>query len=399
MSKRKISLDFNPLLKKVQTDISLLCYLGLHQYAKENNLIGRSRPMITPDLDFVKQKRLNFRLMVACLQQIIGSKTMNHNGTIEQINYVNVGEYGVMRLYGLFDKDMFAVFTEEDKCYTGWWPQMLDSRDFDPLRSPSPLETFENDLGYNTRAMLEVGGGIFTEKLRTALRLLPRELDDFVPHQQRDPKNRMVVKNIAVQLKLVESKHYRTFSLGEDATFAHVRRTTNMHEMFNVPTHIEQLLHFRHVLWPWIQTLQTQEARDAFLYIAQNYPSVHAVQMKMRNIRESAAEQERIRQLQQERAEQQVEDRERLRERLLAVYGERQEDTAQNLAQEEEHLQEVAAEFIEDEAEVVPIPDVHHGVIPPYRETYNEIHHRINRALGLRATEEENEDDDPEIPF
>jgi hypothetical protein len=386
-------IDFNPLLKKVQTDISLLCYLGLHQYAKENNLIGRSRPMITPELDFVKQKRLNFRLMVACLQQIIGSKTMDHRGVIEQVNYVNVGEYSIMRLYGLFDKEMFAVYTDEDKCYTGWWPQQVDARDYEPLRSPAPLETITGDLGYNTRAMLEVGGGIFAGKLREAIRLIPNELWDFVPHQQRDPRNRMNVKNIAVQLKLVETKHYRTF---------HQRRTTgltyahdSMHDMFNVPTHIEQLLHFRHVLWPWIQVLRTDQARDAFSYIAQNYPSVPAVQMKMRQIRESAQERERLARLQQERQEQQERDREQLRERLLAVYGDRQHDTEEE-AVEGEPVFEMGQE---EPVEVVPIPDVHHGAIPPYRETYTEIRHRINRALGIRDTREEDDEDDTEIPF
>lgn len=441
---KKLSVDFNPLLKKVQTDISFLCYLGLHQYAKENQLIGRSRPMITSDLDFTKQKRLNFRLLVACLQQIIGTKTMNHEGRIEQVNYVNVGEYSMMRLYGLFDRKMFAVYTEKDKCYTGYWPQQIDNRDMDLLRSPNPLKAFEGDLGHNTRAMMEVGGHIFSEKLRTAIRLIPRDLDDFVPHQQRDPKNRMNVKNIAVQLRLVETKHFRT--LRQPGTPAIHDRSRTHPGLFNVPTHIEQLLHFRHVIWPWIQSLQTQEARDAFTYVAQNFPSVHAVQMKMRSIRESAQERQRIMQAQQERARQMEEDRQQLRERLLAIYGNRPEtpeETAEQITigniENADVVQEggevtphnnIEIEFVvedhdgpqiehvrgthgmeneepgaafereimrrrnfADPQEIIPLPDLHHGTV-----IHENIGERVRRALGIAITRED-EDDDEEIPF
>jgi len=393
---RDLAIDFNPLLKKVQTDISLLCYLGLHQYAKENSLIGRSRPMIDPDMDFVKQKRLNFRLMVACLQQIIGTKTMTHRGRVEQVNYVNVGEYSMMRLYGLFDIDMFAVRTEEDKCYSGWWPQLLDARDFEPLRSPAPIEIIQQDLGYGSRAMIQVGGNIFAEKLRAAVRLMPRELDGFVPHQQRDPKNRMNVKNIAVQLKLIESKNYRTFRGQQRNAGFGGTVTQSIHDMFNVPTHIEQLLHFRHVLWPWIQTLQTEEAKDAFAYVAQNYPSVHAVQLKMRQIRESTQERERLQRLQRERAEEQAEQREQLRERLLAIYGERRAETPEEVAEEGVAVHRMGQE---EPVEVIPIPDVHVGV-PAYQETFQEVRHRVHRALGIPTDMlREEVDEDEEIPF
>jgi hypothetical protein len=384
MSSRGINLDFNPLLKKVQTDINFLCYLGLHQYAKENNLIGRSRPMITPELSFVKQKRLNFRLMVACLQQVIGSKTMEHNGRIEQVNYVNVGEYSTMRLYGLLDKDMFAVYTEEDRCYTGWWPQQLDSRDWDPLRSPAPIDVLMPDLNYNTRAMIEVGGNIFAEKLRSAIRLIPREVDGFQPHQQRDPKNRLDVRNIAVNLKLIEHKHHRTHYRATGLAREHIQ------DAVKVPTHIEQLLHFRHVLWPWIQTLQTQEARDAFTYVAQNFPSVHAVQMKIRQIRESQQERERLMRLQQERAQEQEQAREDLRDRLLAIYGERQR----------EPMGEAEAIVMldhEDDAEFFRA-DTHIGADGPWTVTNNEMEARVRRALGL-PIETDDDENDPEIPF
>jgi hypothetical protein len=384
MSSRGINLDFNPLLKKVQTDINFLCYLGLHQYAKENNLIGRSRPMITPELSFVKQKRLNFRLMVACLQQVIGSKTMEHNGRIEQVNYVNVGEYSTMRLYGLLDKDMFAVYTEEDRCYTGWWPQQLDSRDWDPLRSPAPIDVLMPDLNYNTRAMIEVGGNIFAEKLRSAIRLIPREVDGFQPHQQRDPKNRLDVRNIAVNLKLIEHKHHRTHYRATGLAREHIQ------DAVKVPTNIEQLLHFRHVLWPWIQTLQTQEARDAFTYVAQNFPSVHAVQMKIRQIRESQQERERLMRLQQERAQEQEQAREDLRDRLLAIYGERQR----------EPMGEAEAIVMldhEDDAEFFRA-DTHIGADGPWTVTNNEMEARVRRALGL-PIETDDDENDPEIPF
>ena len=335
--------------------------------------------MITPELSFVKQKRLNFRLMVACLQQIIGSKTMNHQGKIEQVNYVNVGEYSIMRLYGLLDKDMFAVYTEEDKCYTGWWPQQIDSRDWDPLRSPAPIDVLMPDLSYNTRAMFEVGGNIFAEKLRAAIRLIPREVDGFQPHQQRDPRNRLDVRNIAVNLKLIEYKHHNAVYRANRIGYENERNSVK------VPTHIEQLLHFRHVLWPWIQTLQTEEARDAFTYVAQNFPSVHAVQMKMRHIRESQQERDRLLRLQRQRAEEQAQAREDLRDRLLAIYGERQRDT--------EEVQENA-----EPQQIIPIADTHIGADEPWTVTNNEMEARVRRVLGL-PIETDDREDDPEIPF
>lgn len=399
--------DFNPLLRKVQTDISFLCYLGLHQYAKENNLIGRSRPMITKDLDLIKQKRLNFRLMVACIQQIIGSKTMRHGDRVEQINYVNVQEYSTLRLYGLIDAELFAVYTDKDRCYTGYWPQQIDARDIDMLRSPAPLETIRQDLGYNTRAMMEVGGDIFTEKLRRAVRFLPMDLVDATVHQQRDPKNRMNVKNLAIQMKLVETKHYRAY--GNPNLLGRIGYNRGgLHEMFSVPTHIEQLLNFQHVVWPWILQLQQDEARTTLMYVAKNFPSVHAVQMKMRTIRDSAEERRRIQRLQQQRAQQREEDRERLRERLLAIYGDRQRATTQETEDNNHiHIEYIAGdrpniiafdEIDEHGDPVAVIPDVHHGHM--HIDDNEDIEDRVRRALDLTTRRRiEEPDEDPEIPF
>ena len=436
MSRRGPSIDFNPLLVKVQNDINFLCYLGLHQYAKEHKLIGRSRPMITTDLDFMMQKRLNFRLVVACIQQIVGSTTFTHGGREEQINYVNVGEYSMLRLYGLLNRDMFAIDTTDKNSLTGYWPHQFAYADIERLRTEAPISTFEPTLTYNTRAAMEVGGETFTNHLRTALRYIPNDLIEFAPHQQRDPKNRMNVKNLAIPLRLMEDRH---FHIRENQRFRQTLQPGHNirvpgHNIIHIPSHIEQLLHFRHVIWPWVQDLNTQEARTACTYVADNFPSLQAIQMKIRKIRESQAE----RDLRNEalaladRARETA--REELRDRLLATYGEpvvatpgitidNGEDGVEaeplvavhRMGETEpvEYLRHVPAEFIEtdviiDAAEetpeemaaavgermqeaieqqiVLPMPDVHADT--EFNTTTEDIQDRIRRALGMPQEEE-----------
>jgi len=100
MSNRRTHFDLGPMVGKVQKDIINLCYLGLHQHAKENKLIGRSRPLLNDDMTPYYIRRLFFRLTVACVQQMIGSVNWDHGGTPQQVNYINVGGYKVLRLYG-----------------------------------------------------------------------------------------------------------------------------------------------------------------------------------------------------------------------------------------------------------------------------------------------------------
>jgi len=371
MSSRGPEINFNPLLNKVQNDINILCYLGLHQYAKEHQLIGRSRPMITKELSFVKQKRLNFRLMVACIQQIVGTKTLMHGEREEQINYVNVGEYSMLRLYGLLDKDMFAVYTNDRNCYTGYWPHCLSYADLELLNSQRPLKAFEQDLTYNTRATMEVGGHLFTTHLRNAIKAIPRELIEFVPHQQRDPRNRMNVKNIAVPLQLVTMKHYH--SMLDTRLTRRGRPVGYKDDAVFIPSHIEQILHFRHVLWPWIQKLQDPGTRESFIYVANNFPSVHAINTKARGIRESQAERERRREAQAEADRQRREAQEQLRERLLATYGDRRE-----------HVPEPENE----EERVVLFDDIHVG-LPRQGDNLQD---RILQLLGIDEAGVEEED-------
>ena len=426
MSKHRPEIDFNPLLRKVQDDINLLCYLGLHQYAKDNKLIGRSRPMITPELDFLMQKRLNFRLVVACIQQIVGNKTYQLGDREEQINYVNVGEYSVLRLYGFLDKDIFSIKTTDRSTLTSWWPEQFAIGDRERLRSPAPLETFHDDLSYNARACLEIGGEIFTNHLRNALKYIPMDLIEFKPHAQRDPKNRMSVKNIAVPLRLVEQKQF--------GRMRHLIRTRDAVPSPNtvfIPTHIEQLLHFRHVLWPWIQSLQTTNVREAFRYVADNFPSLHAIQMKIRSIRESTAERERRERLLEEDNTRREEAREQLRTRLVATYGEPVPVEEQAIDHEVggDHIhidntprgyhgmeleapgaafdRRLEAQFIEEGEQVplpdppefgfveqeggtvvLPVPDMHHGMDETIAEQANDITDRLRRALGMPEEEE-----------
>lgn len=381
MSRRGPSIDFNPLLEQVQRDISFLSYLGLHQYAKGQKLIGRSRPMITKDMDFVKQRRLNFRLLVACIQQIVGRTHFDHNGRVEQINYVNVGNYAQLRLYGLLDRDMYALDTTADATLTGWWPSQLSYNDTELLGSTASMDTIEEQLSYNARATLEVGGHTFVDHMRRAFRFIPDDLTHMAPHSQRDPRNRMRVKNLSLNLQLIESRsynrgttHIQTLDPGRNIPAG----TTP--GFVDVPCHIERLLHFRDVLWPWIQTLSTPEAREAFGYVKENYPGVQAVQVKIREIRNSVMEiQRREREAEDEQARRETAQAQ-LRDRLVATYGEPDPQNEDNDGPQIEHvpgthgmeLEEPGAAFQrhiernrveQDEAHTHIVPDVHHGAV------------------------------------
>ncbi|MCK5291833.1 MAG: hypothetical protein KAR39_07445 [Thermoplasmata archaeon] len=421
MSRKGPEIDFNPLLEKVQRDISFLSYLGLHQYAKQQRLIGRSRPMITKDMDFVMQRRLNFRLLVACIQQIVGRTHYDHGNRIEQVNYVNVGNYAQLRLYGLLDREMYALDTDADTTLTGWWPGQLNRIDVELLSSPASMDTIEEQLSYNTRATIEIGGETFLKHMRDALRFIVDQ-GEIAPHSQRDPRNRMRIKNLSLNLQLIETRPYET-----NRTTRHLPagpHTGAMVGFVDVPCHIERLLHFRDTVWPWVQRLSTPEAKEAFKYVKQNYPGMQAVTIKIREIRSSVQEtQRREREAEAARAEREVAQAQ-LRERLVNTYGEPDPQDEDNDGPQIEHVpgvhggeltvpygqipppEPIEAEFIRErnpiplpdtpefgyiEQEggtvVLPVPDVHHGMDETIAEQANDITDRIRRALGMEEEE------------
>lgn len=390
MSRRKgPEINFNPLLGQVQCDISFLCYLGLHQYAKENKLIGRSRPMITKELDLTKQRRLNFRLLVACIQQIVGSTHITHGEREEQINYVNVGNYAQLRLYGLLDRDIFAIDTGPTSSLTGYWPHQLAHEDVRLLKQQAEIDTLLESLSYNVRAILEIGGPMFVEHLRNALSYIPEELIELSPHQQRHPKERMRVKNLSLNLQLVESRPYRylTPQPGPDR-FAPVAHQPGF---VDVPCHIERLLYFKHTLWPWVQELAKPEAREAFKYVSDNFPSMPAIQLKITKIRQSTAEQERREREAEEAQEEREQAQARLRERLTATYGDRlidfhEDDMNENEPVEEGEPYPTIAELLgnddeDDNTGIAVPPDLHAGQ-PITTENAENIVQRLIRILG-----------------
>lgn len=360
MSRRGPEIDFNPLLEKVQRDISFLSYLGLHQYAKQQKLIGRSRPMITKDMDFVMQRRLNFRLLVACIQQIVGRTHYDHGNRIEQVNYVNVGNYAQLRLYGLLDREMFALDTDADTTLTGWWPGQLNHTDVEVLGSPASIDTMTEQLSYNARATIEIGGETFLDHMRTALRFINMN-PEITPHSQRDPRNRMRVKNLSLNLQLIETRPYETNLATRRRMTAQTGTNINV-GFVDVPCHIERLLHFRDTVWPWVQRLSTPEAKEAFKYVKQNYPGMQAITIKIREIRTSVQET-----LRREReADEAREERERaqaqLRERLITTYGEpvpeeerAVDDTVITMGDVQEGLEDTIAQIGEE------LPRGYHG--------------------------------------
>lgn len=386
-------INFNPLIEKVQCDISFLSYLGLHQYAKQQKLIGRSRPMITKDMDSVKQRRLNFRLLVACIQQIVGMTHYDHNGRLEQINYVNVGNYAQLRLYGLLDRRMFALDTDKETTLTGWWPNQLSHNDAELLSSNAGMDTIQEHLSYNARAILEIGGDTFTEHLRAALQYLP-DGGYVEPHSQRDPRNKMRVKNLSLNLQLIEDRPYRNLTQAPAQRNAFVRHGT---DSIDVPCHIERLLNFRDILWPWVQTLSTPPARKAFTYVRDNFPGMQAVQIKIREVRNSAMETERREREAEEAREEREQAQTQLRERLVATYGEGPviaADPEEGPPDTDMHVHQLGDDDVQAIDPILLVPDVHLGARADAEEPET-IAQRLVRTLGANVADiDEGETDD-----
>jgi len=311
MSRRDlVAFDSKIILDQSAADITQLCYLGLHQYAKENNLIGRSRPLIDiHNMNSQAIRRLYFRLTVACIKEIIGSTHLTHGDDVQQVNYLNVHHYRNLRLYGLLDRKMFVAWqTDEDgsgRAYSvpiAVWPESIRMPDAHLLRGHQPINDIFNALSVRTRAILELGGEIFENHLRTALQYLPE--DGLPTHVQYDTVNRRRIKNIAINLSLFELPYFAQYSGN-----------------LELPRHIESVMWFRSDIWPLIQTLMNEEVREHFVYVASNFPGPYAIQTKARDIEQSRAEQQRRERMRQQAEAEHGRNVETLRDRLVSALG------------------------------------------------------------------------------
>ena len=310
---RRSHFDISPMIDKVQKDITNLCYLGLHQYAKENKLIGRSRPLLNDGMTPYYIRRLFFRLTVACVKQMIDTINWSHGERLEQVNYINVGGYTTLRLYGLLDREMFIV--PRDKGYP-LWQGLIPSEDWVHLSQERPLEEIIEFLSLPTRAVLEVGGERFTSTLRSAMQYI-RDEEEVKLHIQYEPKDRFKVRNIAIDLELYELPY-----IGRGRGWERVTAIPNRHPgRVEVPCHIEKIIHFRNNIYPFVNNLTADEVRESFLYLVQNWPSGDAIQIKHRELQMSQEEVERIQRQQEEEAEAHDNEMEAIRERFRVAFG------------------------------------------------------------------------------
>ncbi len=347
MSNRRSHFDISPMIDKVQKDIINLCYLGLHQYAKENKLIGRSRPLLNDGMTPYYIRRLFFRLTVACIKQMIDTINWSHGGRTEQVNYINVGGYTTLRLYGLLDREMFIV--PRDRSYP-LWQGLIPSEDWVHLSQDRPLEEIIEFLSLPTRAVLEVGGERFTSTLRSAMQHIRTE-EEVKLHIQYEPKDRGKVRNIAIDLELYELPY-----IGRGRGWERVRAVpAHGHAgRVEVPCHIEKIINFRNDVYPFVNNLSTDEVRESFLYLTQNWPSGDAIQIKFRELQMSQEERERRERQEVEQAEAHDNEMEAVRERFRVAFGDQrgQQNTPEGLA---EALIDRAAET--DDHQPVPTPD------------------------------------------
>jgi len=324
---RRSHFDISPMIDKVQKDITNLCYLGLHQYAKENKLIGRSRPLLNDGMTPYYIRRLFFRLTVACVKQMIDTINWSHGERLEQVNYINVGGYTTLRLYGLLDREMFIV--PRDKGYP-LWQGLIPSEDWVHLSQERPLGEITEFLSLPTRAVLEVGGERFTNTLRSAMQYI-RDEEEVKLHIQYEPKDRFKVKNIAIDLELYELPY-----IGRGRGWERVTAIPNRHPgRVEVPCHIEKIIHFRNNIYPFVNDLSADEVRESFLYLVQNWPSGDAIQIKHRELQMSQEEVERIQRQQEEQEEARENEMEAIRERFRVAFGDQrgEQRTPEELAE------------------------------------------------------------------
>ena len=314
MSNRRSHFDISPMIDKVQKDITNLCYLGLHQYAKENKLIGRSRPLLNDGMTPYYIRRLFFRLTVACIKQMIDAINWSHGERVEQVNYINVGGYTTLRLYGLLDRKMFIV--PRDKGYP-LWQGLIPSEDWVHLSQDRPIEEVKEFLSLPARAVLEVGGERFTNTLRGAMQHI-RDEEDVKLHIQYEPKDRFKVRNIAIDLELYELPY-----IGGGRGWQRVRATPGGTHAgrVEVPCHIEKIIHFRNNIYPFVNNLTDTKVREDFVYLTENWPSGDAIQIKHRELQMSLEERERRERQEIEEAEAHDNEMEAIRDRFRVAFG------------------------------------------------------------------------------
>ena len=313
MSRRRSHFDITPMIDKVQKDIINLCYLGLHQYAKENKLIGRSRPLLNEGMTPYYIRRLFFRLTVACVKQMIDTINWPHGERLEQVNYINVGGYKVLRLYGLLDKDMFLL--QRDKGFP-LWQGCVPQDDWAHLSQERPLDEIEDFLTLPTRAVLEVGGDHFTKTLRSAMQYIRTE-DDVRLHVQYEPKDRLRVRNVAIDLELYDLPYVGRGEAWERVTAIPGRASGRL----EVPCHIEKIVQFRDDIYPFVNSLTDETVREKFLYLTKNWPSGEAIQIRHKALQMSQRERERRQATIDAAAEEHDNQIEALRDRFQVHFG------------------------------------------------------------------------------
>ena len=319
MSNRRSHFDISPMVDKVQKDIINLCYLGLHQYAKENKLIGRSRPLLNDGMTPYYIRRLFFRLTVACVQQMISTVEWPHGGRLDQVNYINVGGYKTLRLYGLLDREMFLV--DRDKMFP-LWQSCVPSADWVHLSQERPFSEIEEFLQPSTRAIIEVGGEHFTKTLRSAMQYVRTE-QDVKLHIQHEPKDRAKVRNIAIDLDLYEVPYVGRHGGNWEAVPGPGHNITipTSNGRLEIPCHIESIIHFRDDIYPFVNSLTGKEVREKFLYLTKNWPSGEAIQIKLKELQMSERERERRRAELEEETEVREGQLDQIRERFRVAFG------------------------------------------------------------------------------
>jgi hypothetical protein len=262
------------------------------------------------------------------------------------VNYINVGGYTTLRLYGLLDREMFIV--QRDKGFP-LWQGLIPSEDWVHLSQERSIEEVTEFLSLPTRAVLEVGGERFTNMLRSAMQHIRTE-EDVKLHIQYEPKDRFKVRNIAIDLELYELPY-----IGGVHGWQRVRALPGgVHAgRVEVPCHIEKIIHFRNNVYPFVNNLTDTKVREDFMYLTENWPSGDAIQIKHRQLQMSQEERERRERQETEEVEAHEGQLEAIRERFRVAFGDQR--PAASAADMEEALIEAGHRPAADQPD--PTPD------------------------------------------